>query len=338
MKRRFTFLLAALCLLVMNVPSWGQTRDEVTDELTGELTGVTGQSYVSWSGKTSNSDAVYAGQSAGSYNSIQLRSKNNNSGIITTASGGMAATVSVVWNSHTSTNRTLNVYGKNSAYSNPSELYDSDTQGTLIGTIVCGTSTELTISDTYQYIGLRSAADAMYLDQINITWMTAGTLPKVAAPTFSPAGGVYGEAQTVTINCATEGATIYYTIDGSTPTTSSSVYTTPLTISETTTVKAMATKADMIDSNVASATYTIQQMTSITTITGIWELANTVGTTATPTNVTFNDWYVTGIKGGQACVTDGQYGFVIYQSNHGFTAGDKLNGTVACNALMYQNH
>ena len=130
--------------------------------------------YVSWSGKTATTNAVYAGNSAGSYDSIQLRSNNSNSGIITTTSGGQAVKVSVVWNGNTSSGRTLNVYGKNSAYSAATDLYNSSNQGTLIGTIVYGSSTELEISDEYAYIGLRSASGAMYITSISITWETTG--------------------------------------------------------------------------------------------------------------------------------------------------------------------
>jgi len=78
----------------------------------------------------------------------------------------------------------------------------------------------------------------------------------VATPVFSPKGGRYAEAQTVSITCETGGSTIYYTLDGSTPSTSSSVYSAPLTISETTTVKAVAV-ADGEESAVATAKYTI---------------------------------------------------------------------------------
>lgn len=74
--------------------------------------------------------------------------------------------------------------------------------------------------------------------------------------TFSPAGGTYTTAQTVTISCSTSGATIYYTIDGSTPSASSTMYNGAITISETTTLKAIAIK-DGTSSNVATATYTI---------------------------------------------------------------------------------
>jgi len=98
---------------------------------------------------------------------------------------------------------------------------------------------------------------------INITQNTDGTVSfkyqgetNVATPTFSPAAGRYSEAQTVSISCATSGATIYYTLDGKDPTTSSAVYSSPLTISETTTVKAMAV-AEGEESAVATAKYTI---------------------------------------------------------------------------------
>ena len=80
---------------------------------------------------------------------------------------------------------------------------------------------------------------------------------KVATPTFTPAGGEYEAAQSVTIACATEGATIYYTTDGNDPTTSSTQYTGAIAVNETTTLKAIAAKDGMDNSEVASATYTI---------------------------------------------------------------------------------
>ena len=90
--------------------------------------------------------------------------------------------------------------------------------------------------------------------------------PTVATPTFNPAAGTYYEAQNVSIACLTEGATIHYTIDGSTPTENSPVYSTPLNINETTTVKAIAMKEGFNNSNVAEATYTIQAGTGLVTI------------------------------------------------------------------------
>lgn len=77
-----------------------------------------------------------------------------------------------------------------------------------------------------------------------------------SAPTFSPAGGTYNSAQTVTISCATSGATIYYTTNGSTPSASSTKYTSAITVSSSTTIKAIAIK-DGLSSSVTTATYTI---------------------------------------------------------------------------------
>ena len=105
-----------------------------------------------------------------------------------------------------------------------------------------------------------------YLDSSieNITQNSDGTVSfsfrgttNVAKPTFSPAAGRYTEAQTVTISCVTEGATIYYTTDGSSPTTSSTPYTSPITIEETTTLKAIAVNGDGEESLVATAKYFI---------------------------------------------------------------------------------
>src|SRR2546422_862676 len=87
---------------------------------------------------------------------------------------------------------------------------------------------------------------------------------RVATPTFSPGGGTYTGSVTVAISDATSGATIHYTTDGSTPTTSSPVYSSALTFNQTTTLKAMAAASGMTDSAVASATYTIQQSFSLT--------------------------------------------------------------------------
>ena len=85
----------------------------------------------------------------------------------------------------------------------------------------------------------------------------------VATPTFSPVGGTYYEPQTVSINCNTEGATIYYTTDGSEPTTESSVYSSPISVSTTTTIKAMAVKEGLDNSAVAVATYTFPTLITI---------------------------------------------------------------------------
>ena len=237
----------------------------VIDVLNRELTGVSGTSYSSWSDKTATSSAVYAGQSAGSNEAIQLRSNNNNSGVITTASGGKVRKVAVEWQSSTSTGRTLNIYGKNSAYSAPTDLYSTSTQGTLLGTIVCGTSTELIIDGDYEYIGMRSNSGAMYLTSISIYWDAEAAAARPEKPVISPDVTEFEGSLEVSITAA-EGADIYYTLDGNDPTEESTPYSGTFTISATTTVKAIAVVND-IASEIASATYSVIEKGSYVKVT-----------------------------------------------------------------------
>ena len=139
----------------------------VQDQITRSLTGATDQNYKTWSGKTLDSGAVYAGNNAGQYSAIQLRSSNSNSGIVMTeASASSPTAVTVAWNSNTSKGRTINIYGKNVPYTAATDLYSSGTQGTQLGSIAKG-STTLMISE-YRYIGIRSSSGALYLDSITI--------------------------------------------------------------------------------------------------------------------------------------------------------------------------
>ena len=85
----------------------------------------------------------------------------------------------------------------------------------------------------------------------------AGSQPAAATPTFAPVPGTYTSAQSVSLQDTTAGATIFYTLDGSTPTTSSTVYTTPIQVSATTTIKAMAVASGLANSAVATGAYTI---------------------------------------------------------------------------------
>ena len=173
MKQNLRLFLLMLLTAVFS-SSWA---DNVTDVLNQTFTGVTGTSYTNWSGKKATSDAVYAGNSAGGNSSIQLRTNNNNSGVVTTTSGGKVKSITVVWNSNTASGRTLDIYGKNSAYGSAADLYNSSNQGTKLGSITNGTSTSLTITGDYQYIGFRSNKDAMYLTSVSIVWETSNLTP-----------------------------------------------------------------------------------------------------------------------------------------------------------------
>lgn len=132
------------------------------------------------SGRGSKYATNTAGGTSTSGATIQLRTKNSNEGIVTTASGGKVSKIELTWNSATVDGRTVQIYGKNTAYSSPSDLFDSGAQGTLIAEMAKGT-TSLTFTGDYQYIGIRSKKDALYLDEIKVYWTdgSPGTDPVI---------------------------------------------------------------------------------------------------------------------------------------------------------------
>jgi len=84
------------------------------------------------------------------------------------------------------------------------------------------------------------------------------TATNTQSPQFSVAAGTYSTIQSVSLFDTTAGATIYYTTDGSTPTTSSTKYTSAITVGKSQTLKAIAVAANYAVSPVASAAYVIQ--------------------------------------------------------------------------------
>ena len=81
-------------------------------------------------------------------------------------------------------------------------------------------------------------------------------IPHVELPVFTPPSGSFVTEQDVIIDCATYGARIYYTLDGSEPTQSDYLYTTPITLPENTELKAKAFSYNKFPSGVASGIYT----------------------------------------------------------------------------------
>ncbi len=116
---------------------------------------------------------------------------------------------------------------------------------------VSGTGSTLSSSSTNPTTFTMGTADAT----VTANFVKSST---VATPAFTVAEGTYNAVQSVEINCGTDDATIYYTIDGTDPTTSSSVYSSAISVTQTTTIKAFAVKDGMTNSAIASATYTLK--------------------------------------------------------------------------------
>ncbi len=138
----------------------------VKDILTASMFVADKVEYKDFSSVKALSNAVYAGNSAKTSNGgIQLRSKNSNSGIVTTQSGGVVKSLTFTI---ASGSKTIDIYGKNEAYSSASDLYDSKKQGTKIGSL--STTGTITVDGTYNYVGIRSNDGAVYITSIEIVW------------------------------------------------------------------------------------------------------------------------------------------------------------------------
>lgn len=135
------------------------------------------------------------------------------------------------------------------------------TQLGVVWSVVSGNAT-ITDSGLLTYNGSAGSASVVVKatstknSNVSAQATVSFALPAIETPVFSPAAGTYAGEQSVAISCATAGATIYYTTDGSTPTSASSVYSSPITVASDTTIKAIAMKNGE-SSNVATAAYVI---------------------------------------------------------------------------------
>lgn len=150
---------------------------DIDDELNnGNTVNQTTNNYTDWTASNISSNAVYEGRSAGEHTTIQLRTKNSDSGIVTSTSGGKIKKITVEWYSGTTSGRVLDIYAKNSAYSSPSDLFGNNS-GTKIGSITYGSGTEFTVTGDYDYVGVRSNNGALYLNSITFTWSAEAPAP-----------------------------------------------------------------------------------------------------------------------------------------------------------------
>ena len=147
-------------------------------------------------------------------------------------------------------------------------------------------------------------------DATNKSGTTSATYTlKVADPTFTPTEGTYSSQQTVAITTTTTGdVTIYYTTDGTTPTASSDVYSSPITISELTTLKVLAKKDNFTNSNVKSAIFKILS-SKASTYTSNVTLTTTGGENAEDATVSISTNSYDAIK----CATSKKSGSMIIE-------------------------
>ena len=272
MKRKITILLAAL--LLMSGLTWAQTITWIAAEQgysnAQEISTVTFNSDVSgtfYKGSNNNSPKYY------------------DTGAAIRCYGGNYFTVT---SDYTITEITLG-FGSGDGTNEITTEDNNYADGTWAG---AANSVTFTIGGTS---GHRRIAT------FSITY--SDEAPIVATPTFSPVGGTYLEAQTVTISCETSGVDIYYTLDGTNPDDESIPYADPITVSETKTIKAIAYDNQDNTSAIATATYTILTPMTIAEV------------RAQTTGVVITEGVVTHISGITAYIQDETAAIVVYGSD-----------------------
>jgi hypothetical protein len=193
--------------------------------------------------------------------------------------------------------------------------------------VATANATDTTVSwsgSTAKFAAVASIAQ----DRFTSITITSGAATAIQNPTFSVISGNYASTQNVALSCATEGASIYYTTDNSDPTASSTLYSAPLNISSTTTVKAIAIKGSD-KSSITQAIYTFPVQ-----INNISDLANTV----TNTFVQFNTPLSTIIQKGTSLYVKDATGYMqLYGTlNDTYSNGDVLPAGV-CGTLAIYN-
>lgn len=183
----------------------------IRDVLTQSDFGVSDTSYNDVTYTSEECGLTYTANMAGDHNSIQLRSKNSDSGIVVSANkyGLLAQAATIKWNSNTSSTRTLSFYGQQNAFTDASELYDTEAAKLGEKCIDDGAEQTLSFSTEFHYIGLRSKSGAQYIDEIELVW----TLPEPKVYINQVDAPSYIETLPVTLEFATveeEETKVYY--------------------------------------------------------------------------------------------------------------------------------
>lgn len=166
--------------------------------------------------------------------------------------------------------------------------------------------------------------------------------PTIVKPVTLSEAGYFIDSKEITMSCETAGATIYYTTDGNTPSTSSTQYGAPFSITATTTIKAIAVKAGMSNSEITSATYTSCTFTSLEDLAAA-DIADKTTVKVSFENVAIKNIYlytkdgVTYRNGVYFDIQKGEKDIEIYYQNvpAEWVVGGTLSGTMTCPWTVY---
>ena len=170
-----------LTLLTIVCTVGGYAQETATDELTATILKVSTNGYNKFATKTLSSGASYDGiacvGTGKNQKGIQIKLKTDKgyTGIITSASGGTIKSITINFNS--SNTQSLEIYGKNTAYTTTKDLFGS-AAGELIQNVPNSkTAVTITPNKAYKFIGFKSNNGTNYIDKITIVWEKAATTP-----------------------------------------------------------------------------------------------------------------------------------------------------------------
>lgn len=207
------------------------------------------------------------------------------------------------------------------------------------GVLACASPATATQDNIDVQVTDSTGAVAQKLLTVSIA-ASAGT--PAAAPTFSPVAGTYTGTQTVTITDASAGTTIYVTTNGSTPTTSSPVYSGPITVSASQTINAIAAGGSFTQSPIGSASYIINAITSSLgfPVTGIWSSGGNQNNYGSPAwlsgaakyNNIFMGWYL----GTEQSIQAAFPGMTMPKIMQTLKTNAVSAGNTSCKTFLYQ--
>ena len=337
MKKRFTLMITALLLMIGSL-AWGQSREEVVAyTLDGTVTGGSA-GYAEESNITQNG-LSWKVMGNTTMNPWRIGGKNlSNTDRPVYSTGTISDNITKIVVTHGNANNiTVNsmilTVSANADFSNPTSTITGDFAANGTTTFTRPVATDWT-GKYYKIVYNVSVSgnSNRFVQFISAEfYKESGGMESVATPTFSPEAGSYTTTQNVAISCTTEGATIYYTLDGNNPTTSSAVYSSPIAISETTTVKAMAAKTGMNNSSIATAVYNFPVVYANI---AAWKAAHTA--TSSVVSGISGDLTAVFQSGTTLYVQDATGGLLIYGSlGKTYNNGDVISGGVFGTSQLY---
>ena len=265
MKQKLLKLMCLLCISMMGVSAWG-----ATETLSIDFENAVGN-YTSWDisnfAMSASTITAHGGDAFGSTNG-------KTTGYAQTKDKVVSPLSFTCYFSKTSNNTTASTWylEVSTDGSNWTEVATQSAISMNKGTWIEFSQDLSSYSNVYVRLRYNGTTAVRAVDDVVLTYSTGDANPKCAAPTFSYESGTILAGTDVEITTTTDGATIYYTTDGTDPSTSSDEYTGAITVNADMTIKAIAVKDGYDNSAIASVSYTVTTPITFNKVTNMNQL------------------------------------------------------------------